>query len=82
MDVVVSNQLSSRAVHSAGGGGSGFIPELLRLSEVSQILGMSETTVKILLRRGQLQSCKVLGMRRIKRVEVERFLSRLGGGDE
>ena len=51
-------------------------PELMLRSEVSEYLRCTERTVQNLVKRGELNACKVGSCVRIPRNEVERFLDK------
>jgi excisionase family DNA binding protein len=57
---------------------AGVVKLLLHYSEVGQALGLSETKVRNLVRRGQLNAVSVGRSRRIPVAELERFVEHLG----
>jgi len=48
---------------------------LLKASDVAQILNVSKTFVYKLIRKGELPSVKMLGARRVRLIDLERYIS-------
>ncbi|MGH9281590.1 MAG: helix-turn-helix domain-containing protein [Acidimicrobiales bacterium] len=55
------------------------LPLLLDYEDVADVLQVSTATVKRLVSSGDLPAVKVAGARRVRRVDVEAFVARLGG---
>ena len=52
-------------------------PLALRYKDAAYLLSVSESTVARMVRTGKLPAVLVVGSRRIKRVDVERYLNQL-----
>jgi excisionase family DNA binding protein len=54
---------------------------LYRVREAAQILAVSESKMWEIVLRGDIESVKLDGSRRISRQAIERYIVSLGGGD-
>ena len=50
---------------------------LYTVQEAAELLAVGQTTVKKLIRTGELQSCRIGSARRIRRADIERFIEEL-----